>query len=579
MTPLVYKKYPEGITFEDELNLINAGVHPWVAKSLVLRNIKNPEIALGQYKIVPFTKLKGIKELSTHLADAIEKKEKIVIVADYDCDGATACAVGQVGLKSMGANIDFIVPNRFRNGYGLTPGVIDQVIDTGMKPVWILTVDNGIASHEGVEYANKKGIKVLVTDHHLPAKDKENPKAVSIVNPNQAGDTSGLNNMAGCGVIYYTVAATRAVLKSRGYFERKGIPDPNLAELLDLVALGTVADVVKLDDNNRWLVRQGLKRIRNGLVRPGIQALFEIADKNIYKAISQDFGFALGPRINAAGRLEDMTIGIRCLISNNMDEARFYAEQLNELNIKRKDIEKEMRDVAWSVVDTEDQSNNMTRVVFGEEFHEGVIGIVAGRIKETDNCPTIVFAKADEPGCIKGSGRSVPNLHLRDALDVVYKKSPYIFKGFGGHAMAAGLTIIHEHLEEFKKEFEIAVRMMMNDTPYQKILEIDGELSGNDISVETANIINNEVWGQGFLEPVWAGEFKVLNAALIGKNQDHLKLKLEKDGLSWDAIQFSNCNLPEIDSVIKIAYKIGVNEFRGYINPQIMIVEKEEKTI
>lgn len=574
---VIQKQYPDGITNEAELNLIKSGINPWVARSLVLRNVIDPDIAKGNYRIKPFHILKDMSNLARNLANAIENEDKIVIVADYDCDGATSCAIGLTGLKAMGANIDFIVPNRFKHGYGLSPSVVDLVVP--MKAKWILTVDNGISCQEGVDYANSKGIKVLITDHHLPAKNKPNPNAVALVNPNQEGDTSGLNNMAGCGVIYYTLAAVREELLSRKYF--KDNVGPNLADWLDLVALGTVADVVKLDDNNRWLVKQGLRRIRAGKVRPGIKALFDIAGKDTNNAISQDFGFAIGPRINAAGRLEDMTIGIRCLIADNYKEASILAMELDDLNTRRKNIENEMKEFAWETIDLEGQKDRMTKVVYGHDFHEGVIGIVAGRIKETTDCPTIVFAPAEgeeneqgEPTLIKGSGRSVPTLHLRDALDLVFKNKPYIFKAFGGHAMAAGLTIYKKHLEEFKDEFDNAVKTLLNNEPYKKILEIDGDLLATDISVRTAEILNNEVWGQGFPEPLWASYFKVLDARLIGKDENHVKLLLEKDNHRWDAIQFFNTDLPQIGQQIHVAYRIGINEFNNKIMAQIMIVDK-----
>lgn len=569
------KKYPKGITIEHEQELIKNGIDPWVARALILRSVTDPKIALSKYKIKHFSDLKGMKAIAFNLANAIENQEKITIVADYDCDGATSCAIGLTGLQKMGANIDFVVPNRFVHGYGLSPKVIDMLIETKGKPVWILTVDNGIASHEGVDYANEKGIKVLVTDHHLPVKGKENPNAVAIVNPNQEGDESGLGNMAGCGVIYYTLAAVREELENRGYFTTKN-PAPNLAEWLDLVALGTIADVVKLDENNRWLVRQGLNRIKKGKVRDGMRALFNIANKDIEEATSQDFGFALGPRLNAAGRLKDMTVGIRCLISENYDEALNLAKQLDDLNVERKMIEKDMREIAWQTIDVELQSNNLTKVVYGADFHEGVIGIVAGRIKENTNCPTIVFADAEEEGCIKGSGRSVPTVHLRDALDMVYKENPDIFKGFGGHAMAAGLTIKKEYLPEFKKLFELAVNEILDGKPYQKIIEVDGDLRASDISVNTALIINNEVWGQGFLEPVWYGDFHIVDAKTMGKENDHIKLKLMKDGKYFDAVQFFNKILPVVGETITIIYKVGINDFRGEITPQIMIIDKTE---
>jgi len=569
------KRYPAGVTLQHEQELIKHGINPWVARALLLRSVIDPQIALSKYKIKHYSTLKGMKSIAFNLANAIENQDKITIVADYDCDGATSCAIGLTGLQKMGANIDFVVPNRFEHGYGLSPKVIDMLIETKGKPVWILTVDNGIASHEGVDYANKQGIKVLVTDHHLPVTGKENPKAVAIVNPNQAGDTSGLGNMAGCGVIYYTLAAVREELSNRGYFTTEN-PAPNLAEWLDLVALGTIADVVKLDDNNRWLVRQGLNRIKQGKVRDGMRALFCIAGKDIAEATSQDFGFALGPRLNAAGRLKDMTVGIRCLVSENYDEALELAKQLDELNIERKTIEKDMREIAWQTIDVEMQNNNLTKVVYGKDFHEGVIGIVAGRIKENTNCPTIVFADAEEEGCVKGSGRSVPTVHLRDALDIVYKANPDIFKGFGGHAMAAGLTIKKEYLQEFKKLFEEAVNGILDGKPYQRIIEVDGDLRASDISINTALIINNEVWGQGFLEPIWYGDFHIVDAKMMGKEEDHIKLKVMKDGQYFDAVQFFNKKLPVVGETITLIYRIGVNDFRGQVTPQIMIIDKTE---
>lgn len=565
--------YPEGISNEDVIRLSDAGINPWVAHSLALRGVKDVDIATGNYGLQPYTKLKNIKTIAEKLADIIIAKDRIIIVADYDCDGATACAIGLLGLRRLGANIDFIVPNRFTNGYGLTPSVVDEVIER-FNPKYILTVDNGIASHEGVEYSNKHGIKVLVTDHHLPATGKPLPPAEVLVNPNQPGDKSGLGNMAGCGVIYYVVAATRDALKKRNYFTDEN-PAPNMAEWLDIVALGTVADVVKLDENNRWLVRNGLIRIKNNITRPGIRALFSVAKKRIEQATSQDFGFALGPRINAAGRLKDMTIGIRCLIADNDEEALQYAHMLDDLNKERKDIGKSMEDIAWDVIDVESQNGKMTRVVHGDTFHEGVIGIVAGRIKEITNCPTIVFANAEEEGYIKGSGRSVPGLHLRDALDLVYKQHPEIFKGFGGHAMAAGLTVKASRLADFKAGFEKAVAFLMNDTPFEKILDIDAYLPTSYINVETTMDIQNEVWGQGFMDPTWIGTFKVIETKLLGQDQNHLKMLLEKDGKQFDAIQFFNDKSPEIGEVIDVVYKLGINDFRG-INVQLLVVCKEE---
>lgn len=578
---IIEKKYPNGISENDVLKLIDAGKNPWVSNSLALRGVKDPAESMWKYQLVNFFELKGMKELVENLIVAIQKKEKIVIVADYDCDGATACAIGMLGLKGLGANIDFIVPNRFKHGYGLTPSVIEDLMYK--EPKWILTVDNGIASHEGVEYANKKGIKVLVTDHHLPAKDKENPPAVAIVNPNQAGDESGLNNMAGCGVIFYTVCALRSEMIKRGIITKEEAI--NIVELLDIVALGTVADVVILDKNNRWLVKKGLDRIRAGVANPGINALFEIAGKDTRFASSIDFGFALGPRLNAAGRLEDMTIGIRCLMSSDYEEAKNLGLQLNELNQKRKEIENEMKDYAQHFMDETIPENAMTRVIFGEDFHEGVIGIVAGRIKEKNDVPTIVFAPAEhknelgediEPKLIKGSGRSVPGLHLRDAIDVVYKKYPKIFKGFGGHAMAAGVTILKDELELFSREFESAVNQIMNGKKFQKSLEVDAILPVSAMTIETTRELEKEVWGQGFNDPIWYGMFTIESASLMGVGEQHLRLSVSKDGKVFNAVHFFNNKQPKVGDKIGIAYKLNVNVFRNVENLQLMIVDKEE---
>lgn len=579
---IIEKQYPLGINENNVLKLIDAGKNPWVSNSLALRGISDPDESMWKYQLVNFFELKGMKDLVENLIIAIQNKEKIVIVADYDCDGATACAIGMLGLKGLGANIDFIVPNRFKHGYGLTPGVINDLMYK--NPEWILTVDNGIASHEGVEYANKKGIKVLVTDHHLPAKDKENPDAVAIVNPNQYGDISGLNNMAGCGVIFYTVCALRTEMIKRGIISKEEAI--NIVELLDIVALGTVADVVILDKNNRWLVKKGLERIRSGKGNPGINALFEIAGKDIRFATSTDFGFGLGPRLNAAGRLEDMTIGIRCLMSKDYEEAKMLGLQLNDLNQKRKEIENEMKDYAQQFMDQTIPEISMTRVIFGEDFHEGVIGIVAGRIKEKNDVPTIVFAPAEhknefgediEPKLIKGSGRSVPGLHLRDAIDVVYKKYPEIFKGFGGHAMAAGVTILKDKLNLFSTEFEIAVNQIMKGTKFQKSLEIDAILPISAMTIETTREFEKEVWGQGFNDPVWYGMFTVENSKLMGAGEQHLKLEVSKEGKTFNAVQFFNNKEPKVGEKIGIAYKLNVNIFRNAENLQLMIVDKDEE--
>lgn len=568
-------KIRQSVLPEDQLEsaiagLVAAGVNPWVARALAVRGVADPKIARGDYRIEHFAQLKGITQLSGLLADAIQHRQPITVVADYDCDGATACAVAVTGLHALGAVVDFVVPNRFEHGYGLTPSVVDLVAERKPKPRWIVTVDNGIASNAGVAHANHLGIGVLVTDHHLPG--PELPAAAAIVNPNQPGCLFPSKNLAGCGVMYYVLAATQALL-----VQRNALPNrPILADWLDIVALGTVADVVKLDANNRWLVRQGLARIRQGITRPGVAALFEVSKRNAAWATSQDFGFSLGPRINAAGRLKDMSIGIQCLLSPSRAEADPLAQQLFDLNEERKNIEGDMKVDALQEIDLSGQEGRFTRVVYGPAFHEGVIGIVAGRIKESSNTPVIVFAPAKEPGLIKGSARSIPGLHLRDALDLVHKRGSDIMVKFGGHAMAAGLTIHHAKLDQFMALFEQAVQEMMGGRLQEKVLVVDGELPPEALTVQTAGAFSDEVWGQGFEEPIWLGEVHIRSARLVGKEQNHLKMEVSmgRGGPTFDAMQFFCAELPSSESV-RLAYKLSLNEFQGKQSAQLLVVDKD----
>ena len=550
--------------------LIKAGLSPLVAHAMMLRGVGRADVALGQHALLPYHSLKGMARMASSISSAIQKKEKIIIVADYDCDGATACAIGVSGLRAMGADIDFVVPNRFVHGYGLTPEIVDEV-EKEKRPQWILTVDNGIASVEGVERAIELGIKVLVTDHHLPG--EKLPRAEAIVNPNQPGCDFPSKNLAGCGVMYYVLAATREELRAAGMLADGG---PNLAEWLDLVALGTVADVVLLDDNNRWMVRQGLRRIRQGKMRPGIQALFDVANRQTCNATAQDFGFSLGPRVNAAGRLEDMSIGIRCLLSDTYEKALEEARTLEELNIRRKSIEHEMKDAALEQLDWRQPSSSLTRVFFDPGFHEGVVGVVAGRIKEGSGCPTVVFARAREEGMIKGSGRSIPELHLRDALDVIHKEAPLLLHKFGGHAMAAGLTIREEDLPEFKAAFERSVARMLSFKSFQKVVETDGDVDPAQMTYENAQALVSEIWGQGFPEPVWTGVFEVVESRIMGVERNHTKMTVRMGGETWDALHFFNTEAPPPGARLEIAFKMGVNEFRGESRMQLLVVEKKE---
>lgn len=569
MLPIVYREpvHKDLETKAVQKKLCGQGLNWWVARALALRGVVTEDVALGNYKLLHYKDLKGIEVLSQKLAESIVAKEKIVVVADYDCDGATACAVAVSGLQAFGAIIDFMVPNRFIHGYGLTPSVVDVVKE--MNPRWILTVDNGTASLAGIEAAHALGIGVLVTDHHLPGPVLPNPEG--LVNPNQPECEFESKNLAGVGVMYYVLGAVKDQLKKMNAVPS---PEPNLADWLDLVALGTIADVVKLDDNNRWLVRKGLQRIRAGKARPGIKALFEVAGKNWKEATSLDFGFGLGPRINAAGRLDDMTYGIRCLLAEDEEQAFEYAYQLDELNRKRKSIEKDMKEVAWDTIDLEGQKGKFTRAVYSPTFHEGVIGIVAGRIKELEHTPVVVFARAQEEGYIKGSGRSIPEVHLRDILDMVHKRGGELFEKFGGHAMAAGMTLREDRYPAFVKLFEEAVFEVMEGKPSQKYIVVDEDLPNLAMQITTVESFLNEIWGQGFEEPTFLGEFNIIEARLIGADSNHLKMKVEREGMQWDALHFFNADLPT-GYKVKLAYKLSLNEYRGNVSVNLIVVDKE----
>ena len=555
-----------------ETALMAAGISPIVARCLAQRGVEDATIALLGHKLLSYRGLKGIREMALGLADAIQAGERMVVVADYDCDGATACAVAVSGLKALGADIDFVVPNRLIHGYGLTPSVVDVAAEK--NPRWIITVDNGIASVDGVAAANARGIGVWVTDHHLPGPTL--PEASGIVNPNQPECPFPSKNLAGVGVMFYVLAATRDALRGRGH---PAAQEMDVSDWLDIVALGTVADVVRLDENNRWLVNQGLLRIRRGHMRPGVAALFHVSKKDPERACAQDFGFGLGPRLNAAGRLDDMSIGIRCLLSEDPDEALELAEQLHAFNEERKNIESDMKEVAWATLELEKQRTQFTRVVFGPDFHEGVIGIVAGRIKEQDYAPTIVFAPGQEPGIWKGSGRSIPGLHLRDAIDMVYKDHPDWFVKFGGHAMAAGLTIRDHAKDEFPAAFEEAVRVWFEGVRPEAVLLVDGALSPADMTIGTAQAIAENVWGQGFEEPLWLGEFKVHQVDWMGAEKNHMRLTVSPLGSHqrFKAIQFfqKTETAPQKDDVVRLAYRMQVNIFRENVSLDILIADRD----
>ncbi len=559
----------------DAQSLQANGYSPLLARLLAARGVHTAQDAVLDFAhLLPPADLLHIESAAQHLADALTTHQNLVVIADYDCDGATACAVAVRGLRGLAtalgsrAQIDFLVPNRFDYGYGLSPEIVDLAVHLHQtqpefpKPDLLITVDNGMASISGVARANALGVPVLITDHHLPA--DETPDAIAIVNPNQRGCPFSSKNLAGVGVMFYVLIATRAELRQRGAFIHA---EPNLAELLDLVALGTVADVVKLDHNNRILVAQGLRRIRQGKMSAGIAALLKIAGRDFSKASTFDLGFALGPRLNAAGRLDDMTLGIRCLLSDSAHEAEQLAQALNEMNDERKAIEKQMREDAEVNLSALTVEAHNSICVVHEEFHQGVIGIVAGRLKEKYHRPTIVFAP-DGQEFLKGSGRSIAGIHLRDVLDWVNKNAPDTIVKFGGHAMAAGLTIVREHYELFKATFERAVLAMSEPEAFIKQILTDGELAPQDMTLDNIEAINAQVWGQGFAPPLFEGMFDIVEQRVL--KDAHLKLTLRNaHGVTYSAIWFFHAQ--EMPSPIHCAYQMQRNEWNGNVSIQLLI--------
>jgi single-stranded-DNA-specific exonuclease len=557
------------------LMLEQQGLHPLLARLYAARGLTDAAQASAQLKhLLAPADLDHAADAARLLADAIERGERLCIVADYDCDGATACAVAVRGLRMLGAVVDFIVPNRFETGYGLSPDVVTLVEQHPRlgKPDWIITVDNGIASVDGVEAANERGIRVLVTDHHLPGPHL--PRAACIVNPNQPGCGFPSKHLAGVGVMFYVLLATRAELRTRGRFDEA--TQPRLDRLLDLVALGTVADVVRLDANNRRLVAQGIARMRSGQLQPGIAALFKVAGRSAAVANTFDLGFALGPRINAAGRLADMSLGIACLLADDEAEALRLAQQLDSINRERRDIEAEMQDVARLVIEQDGLADRAGIVLYDAAWHQGVVGIVAGRIKERFWRPTIAFAPAvDAPTAgameLRGSGRSIPGLHLRDALDLVAKRLPGVIRKFGGHAMAAGLTILDEHVELFGQTFETVCREWLDEAALTRRLETDGPLPLPMMQPETADLIDAQVWGQGFAAPVFCDTFEVLNQRLL--KDKHLKLALRKGNAGFDGIWFNHADT--LPARARIAYRLVHDRYMGASRLQLQIEHAE----
>jgi single-stranded-DNA-specific exonuclease len=553
--------------------LEQAGVHPLLSRLFAARGIQSAdELDDGLAKLLPPHTLKGTEAAAILLADAIAAHKRLCIVADYDCDGATACAVGLRGLRMLGAqHVSYIVPDRVVDGYGLTAPIAQRVHQAGAD--LLITVDNGIASMEGVAQAQALGLQVLVTDHHLPAAAL--PSADVIVNPNQPGCSFESKALAGVGVMFYVLLALRAELRKRGLFTAE--TQPKLDSLLPLVALGTVADVVKLDNNNRRLVAQGLKRIRAGAMPTGMLALFKAAGRDARVATTFDFGFALGPRINAAGRLSDMTLGIECLSTDDASRADELARQLDSINRERRDIEGDMRQQAMEIAESlmDDSEEPPPAIcVFDPDFHEGVVGIVASRIKDKFHRPCFVFAASTAPGKeheLKGSGRSIPGFHLRDALDLMVKKHPHLLLRFGGHAMAAGCTIEEEHLELFEACFMEVAAQLLSPATLQRKLETDGPLDAQYRRVEFVDVMHKEVWGQGFAPPVFSDEVDVVSQRLVGEK--HLALKLKHQGQPVDGIWFGR--IEPLPARVKLAYRLDVDEWQGQKRVRFMVEAAE----
>jgi single-stranded-DNA-specific exonuclease len=540
--------------------LEQSGVHPLLARLYAGRGISDAkDMDTSLTHLLPPDSMKGMTDAAYLLANAISQQKKLCIVADYDCDGATACAVALRGLRLLGAQqVDFIVPDRVVDGYGLTPSISERVHASGAQ--LLITVDNGIASVEGVAEAQRLGLQVLVTDHHLPG--PEIPAADALVNPNQPGCHFESKSIAGVGVMFYVLLALRAELRQRGVFNKD--TEPRLDGLLPLVALGTVADVVKLDANNRRLVAQGLQRMRRGQLPVGMAALFQVAGRETSQAISQDMGFALGPRINAAGRLSDMRLGIECLRTDDAALALHLAQQLDAINRERRTLESGMREqallIAESLMDSED-APPPALCVYDEEFHEGVVGIVAGRLKDLHYRPCFVFAASESEGqaVLKGSGRSIPGFHLRDALDAVVKLHPGLLLRFGGHAMAAGCTLREDDLATFEASLQHIAAQWLDAATLAQSLATDGPLAKEYLRPDVATELQNQVWGQGFAEPVFQDKVEVLSQRIVADK--HLSLKLKLHGQAIDGIWFGHTQA--LPNYAELAYRLVLDSWQG----------------
>ncbi|HUQ25320.1 MAG TPA: single-stranded-DNA-specific exonuclease RecJ [Burkholderiales bacterium] len=548
-------------TERDRQALVAAGVDPLLARLYAARRIASAtELRYEPAGLHAPGLLKNLEHGAALLADAIAAKKRLLIVADYDADGATACAVGMRALRAFignsGASVEYLVPDRFKLGYGLTPELVDLAAER--KPDMLITVDNGIASVEGVARANALGIVTLITDHHLPG--AELPAAACIVNPNQPGCGFPSKALAGVGVMFYLMVALRAELRKRGH-ERAEV---HLGSLTDLVALGTIADVVPLDANNRNLVSQGLKRLRGGRAQAGINALLRAAGRSPGSASSFDLGFVAGPRLNAAGRLADMTLGIECLITDDEARAANCADALDRLNRDRRKIEAGMLEQATRYLNGVAESGS---TFFNPDWHEGVVGILASRLKDRLHLPVICFARGASGGLLKGSGRSIPALHLRDCLDLVSKREPGLILRFGGHAQAAGLTIAESGYARFREAFERALEEQLPAAARQRVVETDGGLETTHLTLNVARMLEAEIWGQGFPQPLFCDNFAVENQRVVGER--HLKLQLQKDGKRYEAMRFGS--LDPLPARLRAAYRLAVNEFNGMKSVQLNV--------
>ncbi|MCF6453653.1 single-stranded-DNA-specific exonuclease RecJ [Vibrio sp. MMG022] len=571
---------------EPDLSLLPDSIPAILKRIYINRGITDvAQLETSARGLHSYQQLGGIDKAVELLFQAIDEKKRIIVVGDFDADGATSSALSVLALRMLGSNnVDYLVPNRFEDGYGLSPEVVDQALELGAE--MIMTVDNGVSSIEGVRYAKENGITVLVTDHHLPGQVL--PDVDAMVNPNLDSCAFPSKALAGVGVAFYLMMALCVYMRKQNWFAQQGMQEPKLMELIDLVALGTVADVVPLDENNRILVHQGLQRIRAGKARPGIQALIEVAKRDARRLVASDFGFALGPRINAAGRLDDMSFGVELLMCNNIHAARRMASELDGLNQTRKEIEEGMKQEAMAFCERLQFGENSELpyglALFQRDWHQGVIGILASRIKEKFHRPVIAFADGGE-GTIKGSCRSIPGLHMRDALDFIDTQNPGLIIKFGGHAMAAGLTIKEQDFERFSRLFDDVVKKELDEAALKGVIMSDGELKPEEFSMHVAEQLRSGgPFGQAFPEPIFDGEFKVLHQKLVGEK--HLKLMLEPlykghpTNVMIDGIAF-NVDLrrwPDASvKTVRLAYKLDVNEFRGNQSLQLMIDYIEAK--